>query len=58
MWLVAPATRTVAVHESAERAVTLGEGDTIDGGGVLPGFTLALRSLFAVLDRRATSAAR
>ncbi len=53
LWIVDPAARTVDVFTSATAVVTLGESDTLDGGDVLPGFTLSLRELFAVLDRTA-----
>jgi hypothetical protein len=39
------------VFTSADDSVTLHEPDTLDGAAVLPGFTLALRELFAELDR-------
>ena len=50
-WLVDPAARTVAVHTSPQNARTLSESEILDGGDVLPGFTLPLRELFAELDR-------
>jgi Uma2 family endonuclease len=53
-WLVDPDARTVTVHGSPLRATVLSEAETLDGGDVLPGFTLPLGSLFAVLDRQAT----
>jgi hypothetical protein len=31
---------------------TLGVGDTLDGGSILPGFSLPLQALFAELDRQ------
>ena len=34
------------VFTSAQRCVVLGEQDTLDGGEVLPGFSLHLRELF------------
>jgi hypothetical protein len=39
------------VFTAADDSVTLHEHDTLDGGKVLPGFTLSLRQLFAELDR-------
>ena len=51
VWLVDPSSRTVTVFESADDSITLQEQDTLDGGTVLPGFTLSLRELFAELDR-------
>ena len=53
VWLVELDPRTVAVHTSPEESTLLGETSDLDGGDVLPGFTLPLRSLFAALDERA-----
>ncbi len=51
-WEVDPAKRIVSVYVSAdEPSAVLTEKDTLDGGDVLPGFTLLLRKLFAELDR-------
>ena len=46
-WLVDPRTRTVAVHTGpGEPAAVLGEADALDGGDVLPGFTMPVAKLF------------
>lgn len=50
VWVVAPRKRTVRVHTAANRSVLLREDQSLDGGDVLPGFTLALRELFAELE--------
>jgi Uma2 family endonuclease len=52
VWEIDPAARTVAVYTAADQATTLGEADTLDGGAVLPGFTLPVKELFAELDRQ------
>jgi Uma2 family endonuclease len=52
VWLIDPDARTVAVYTAPEQVTLLDEGRTLDGGEVLPGFTLALRELFAELDRQ------
>jgi Uma2 family endonuclease len=49
-WFVDPGARTIDVYTSAANFVTLRENDSLDGGAVLPGFTLDLRSLFSELD--------
>jgi Uma2 family endonuclease len=49
-WLVDPETRTVQVYTAPDQCSLLRENDTLDGGAVLPGFTLALAGLFATLD--------
>jgi Uma2 family endonuclease len=51
VWIIDPRKRTVQVHTSPEEGVRLGEGQTLDGGDVLPGFTLPLRPLFARLPK-------
>ena len=45
-WVVDPETRTIDVHRPGVAVVTLGEGDTLDGGDVLPGFTCAVAAVF------------
>jgi Uma2 family endonuclease len=52
VWIVDPATRTVAVHTAPEQAAVLDANATLTGGDVLPGFALPLRDLFAELDRQ------
>lgn len=51
VWEVDPETRTVSVYTGPDNPIILTEADTLDGGVVLPGFTLSLRDLFAELDR-------
>ena len=53
VWEVDPEQRTAAVYTRPENAALLSEADVLDGGNVLPGFTLALRDVFAELDRHA-----
>ena len=55
VWIVDPKTRTVAVYAPRRKPVVLTESDTLDGGKVLPGFTLSLAELFAELDEEAPS---
>jgi Uma2 family endonuclease len=50
VWEVDPVQRTVTVYTAPDRFTVLREQDTLDGGTVLPGFTLPLRQLFAELD--------
>lgn len=46
--LVFPAERTVEVYDSAsDDVVTLAEGDVLNAGAVLPGFTLPLADIFS-----------
>jgi Uma2 family endonuclease len=51
VWLVDPKVRAATVFTKVDDSVTLHEQDALDGGTVLPGFTLSLRELFAELDR-------
>ena len=47
---ITPRQRTVTVYTAPDQSVGLREDQTLDGGAVLPGFTLPLRELFAELD--------
>jgi Uma2 family endonuclease len=47
VWQVDPKKRCVDVYNSPEEFVRYTEADTLDGGEVLPGFTLSLQKLFA-----------
>jgi Uma2 family endonuclease len=51
VWEIDPDRHSVVVYTSVSVATTLGPADSLDGGTVLPGFTLAVRDLFAELDR-------
>jgi Uma2 family endonuclease len=52
VWQVDPVTRTVEVYTTPEQYTLLHETDTLEGGAALPGFVLALREVFAELDRQ------
>ncbi len=52
VWIVDPDERRVTVFTSPEDSVAYSSSDVLDGGTVLPGFSLALGDLFAELDRR------
>ena len=47
VWLVDPFKQTVTVYAANAEQRTLGVSDNLDGGEVLPGFTLPLAQLFA-----------
>ena len=47
LWIVDPESRLVVVHTANGISRTIGIEDILDGGDVLPGFTLALADLFA-----------
>jgi Uma2 family endonuclease len=49
-WEVDPDARTVTVYTSPTQWVVLTADQSLDGGGVLPGFTLPIQSIFAELD--------
>lgn len=46
VWLVDGAMRTIRVHSSAKKSRLYRDGDTLRGGKLLPGFSLALAPLF------------
>jgi Uma2 family endonuclease len=50
VWYVDPRTRTVAVYTSPRRPKTLSESQTLDGGTVLPGFSVPVAQIFAELE--------
>jgi Uma2 family endonuclease len=50
VWIIDPRARTVEVFTAPTVSTLLHEADTLDGGTVLPGFTLPLHDLFAELD--------
>lgn len=54
VWEFDPDARTVAVYTSPDNPQVLDHTKVLDGGHVLPGFTMDLGSLFAELDRSAT----
>jgi len=47
VWFVDPAARQVTIHRPNAAPETFGEGETIDGGDVLPGFRYPPSRLFA-----------
>jgi Uma2 family endonuclease len=50
VWLVDLDDRTVTVFTGPEESTTVDQNQILDGGDVLPGFTLPLAGLFAELD--------
>lgn len=50
VWVVDPATATVAVQAPSEESAILRSGDTLDGGEVLPGFSVAVDDIFAQMQ--------
>ncbi|HLH23919.1 MAG TPA: Uma2 family endonuclease [Chloroflexota bacterium] len=49
-WLVDPAEETVAVYGPGAAPVTLGRGEVLEGGALLPGFYVHLDDLFDTLQ--------
>jgi Uma2 family endonuclease len=47
VWMVDPRKRTVRVYTAVDQSVLIKEGQSLDGGAVLPGFVLPLDELFA-----------
>jgi Uma2 family endonuclease len=52
VWYVDPEARTVRVFTSPKRSALLIEADTLDGGKVLPGFTLPIKKWFVRASRK------
>ena len=51
VWLVDPEDRTVTVSTPGEDVRVLESGDTLDGGDVLPGFSVAIDDIFPEIRR-------
>jgi Uma2 family endonuclease len=51
VWYVDPSKRTVQVYTAVDRSTLLDESQTLDGGDVLPGFSLSIRDWFAEAER-------
>ena len=49
VWIVDPRTETVTLVSPTADPVVLGVADTLDGGEVLPGFSVAIADIFAEL---------
>ncbi len=52
VWIVDPETVTVEVFTAPDQSVVLDESQSLDGGTVLPGFTLSIRTWFARAGKR------
>jgi Uma2 family endonuclease len=50
VWYVDPDSRTVRVYHSPAEVASLNEDQTLDGGQVLPGFSLGIRDWFEQAD--------
>lgn len=50
VWIVRPEKKYVEVHRPGEPVSTYRVGDHLDGGAVLPGFTLPVSRIFAGID--------
>jgi Uma2 family endonuclease len=50
VWIVDPRARTVTVLTPGQEPRTLTAGNTLDGGEVLPGFSVPIADIFAQLD--------
>ncbi len=50
VWLVYPKTREVVVYSSPNKSATLRGEEALDGGNLLPGFSVPVAQLFAALD--------
>lgn len=50
LWVVYPTERAIEVHRPGALTERLCEGDTLDGGDVLPGFSVEVEEIFAPLE--------
>ncbi len=50
LWLFYPETREIEVHRPGEPIYTLGMGDMLDGGDVLPGFFVEVKTVFTITE--------
>lgn len=53
VWEVDPASRTVSVYLAPDAPTVLDERSSLDGGSVLPGFSLSIQAWFARAGQRA-----
>lgn len=53
IWIIDPVARCVEIYLNPDDHIVRTERDSLDGGQVLPGFSVALSDLFAELDRTA-----
>jgi len=53
VWYVDPDAHTVAVYTAPDQVRVLAEEETLDGGEVLPGLTIPLQQVFALLPPKA-----
>ncbi len=51
VWVLWSKRRAVSVHTRDEKTAELGSDDTLDGGNVLPGFSVRVGELFAIPTR-------
>jgi Uma2 family endonuclease len=50
VWLVDPKKKTVRVYTAVDQFVQLNEGQTLDGGEVLPGFSMPITEVFTLSE--------
>jgi Uma2 family endonuclease len=46
LWVVEPETKTVEIYTPGQKARRIRVTETLDGGAVLPGFTLVVKDIF------------
>jgi Uma2 family endonuclease len=54
VWLIQPKTQTAEAYTAPDEKRRIAKTGTLDGGTVLPGFSLPLKELFAQADREAS----
>ena len=58
VWYVYPKTKSVRVFTSLDEVIELGPDDSINGGKVLPGFKLPVKSLFEDVEDEPSTSSR
>ena len=51
VWIIFPKSRMVHVYQAVDKITVLKGDDSLGGGEVVPGFSVKLSELFAVLNR-------
>lgn len=49
LWVIHPKSRSAYIYQSLDSVLRIDENGTLDGGDVLPGFSLRLKDLFAIV---------
>jgi Uma2 family endonuclease len=48
VWLIDPETQSISVHAPGQEVLVLGPADALDGGDVIPGFSVPVARVFGL----------